>query len=82
MKIETTTTPKPIFTKPAYSVNEAAELFGVHTNTIYKLCRSGELNAYMVSGSWRIPGEALEGLRVPARENMTGPRPKKKGTTK
>lgn len=65
------------FTKPAYTITEAAELLGVHVNTLYRLCRSGKLGAFRIGNAWRIPGDNLEALIVP--ENRTGPKPKKKG---
>lgn len=68
---------KKVFTKKAYGVTEAAELLGVHTNTVYRLCRKGKLGAFRVGNAWRIPGRELEALRVP--EDRPGPKPKKKG---
>lgn len=72
--------PKKRFKKPFYTIDEAAKILDLHPNTLYRLCRSGKLGAYK-SGegkktSWRIPGEGLEGLRVP--EVKTGPKPKQK----
>ena len=49
-----------------YTIEEAAKRLRVHTNTIYKLCRSGAIDAYRSSdapkGPWRIPGSGLEKL--------------------
>ena len=44
-----------------YSVEEIAEIFRFHKNTIYKLLRSGEIHGvkYGEKGTWRIPGKAI-----------------------
>ena len=79
MQITMEKKPRKHFTKPAYGVTEAAALLGVHTNTVYRMCREGTLGAFRVRGAWRIPGESLEALRVP--ENRSGPKPKQKAGT-
>ena len=67
-----------VFTKKAYGITEAADLLGVHTNTLYRLCRSGKLGAFRVGNAWRIPGHELEALRVPEPEKRRGAKAKKK----
>lgn len=63
------------FTKELYTVKEAADALHVHTNTIYKMVRSGRLPAYKLGGnSYRIYGKDLEALRLP--EKRPGPKPK------
>lgn len=72
---------KPLFDKKrVYSIPEAAEILRLHPNTLYRMCRSGELPAYKVhkTAPWRIPGSSLETLRTPPPEHKTGPKPKQK----
>ncbi|MBS4932446.1 MAG: helix-turn-helix domain-containing protein [Clostridiales bacterium] len=38
---------------------EAAEILRIGMNQIYKMLNSGELNAYRVGRSWRIPKESI-----------------------
>lgn len=38
---------------------EAAEILRIGMNQIYKILNSGELNAYRVGRSWRIPKESI-----------------------
>ena len=45
--------------KRFFTLNEAAELLGVHYMTVYRLILSGELDATKVAGVWRIPAPAL-----------------------
>ncbi len=42
------------------TVQETAELLKVHTNTIYKMCRSGLLPAVKLGKDWRINSEKLD----------------------
>lgn len=55
------------FKKDMYTVAEAAEKLRVHTNTIYKMVRSGRLPAFKLGGeygnSYRIYGKDLEALK-------------------
>ena len=72
---------KPLFDKKrVYSIPEAAEILRLHPNTLYKMCRSGELPAYKAhtTAPWRIPGSSLDTLRTPAPGHKTGPKPKQK----
>lgn len=78
MEITKTKPAKKIFTKNAYGITEAADLLGVHPNTLYRLCRSGKMEAFRVGNAWRIPGTELEALRVPDPEHKEGRRPWKK----
>lgn len=43
-----------------YSIEEAAEVLGVHHNTIRKRIKAGQMQAMQVGRQWRIPKEALE----------------------
>ena len=43
-----------------YTVNEAAELLGVHVRTIQSRLRSGELAGKKISGFWRIYKNELQ----------------------
>ena len=55
------------FTKIFYTIEEAAELFRVHKNTIYALVRSKKLEHYRVGNQIRITAKELEKkLKVPA----------------
>jgi len=42
-----------------YTVDEAAELLGVHTLTIQRRLKSGEIAGKKLSGVWRIYKDAL-----------------------
>ena len=54
------TEPIMALTKLYYSTDEAAEIFGVHRNTIKNRIKDGELQAFKIGRQWRIPREALE----------------------
>jgi len=41
-----------------YSVKEAAEVLGIHFQTVERLCKSGRIKAQKVKG-WRILGQSL-----------------------
>ena len=43
-----------------YTVDEAAELLGVHVRTVQARLRDGTLNGKKISGVWRIYRESLE----------------------
>ena len=83
MDITISKKPKKLFTRPTYTIEEAAEILRVHPNTLYRLCRSGKLGAFRSGegkrASWRIPGEGLEALRVPEPEKRRGAKAKKEG---
>jgi len=64
------------FTKELYTVKEAADALRCHTNTVYKMIRSGRLPAYKMRESYRIYGKDLEALRLP--DLRPGPKPKQK----
>ena len=55
------------FNKETYTVKEAAAKLRVHTNTIYKMVRSGRLPAMKLCGEsrpgYRIYGKDLEALK-------------------
>lgn len=55
-----TTTAITELTKLYYSIDEAADVFGVHRNTIKNRIKAGEIEAYRLGKQWRIPKEALE----------------------
>jgi excisionase family DNA binding protein len=40
-------------------VRRVADYFGVSIPTVYRLIRSGKLNAHKVGGQWRISSEAV-----------------------
>ena len=44
-----------------YTTGEAARLLGVHTKTMYRWCRNGQITAHRTSpiGNWRITRTAL-----------------------
>ena len=46
--------------KKSLSLKTAADLLGSSTRTIYRLITDGELTAFKVRGSLRIPEESLE----------------------
>ncbi len=48
-----------IQTRDVLNVQEAARLLGVHTETIRRLARSGEIPAFKVGRGWRIRMDAL-----------------------
>ena len=54
------------FTKPFYTVQEAAELLQVHVNTIYTLIKKKQIEHYKVGAQIRISAAELERLKVPA----------------
>ena len=54
------TEPIVALTKLYYSVDEAAEVLGVHRNTIKNRIKDGGLQAIKIGRQWRIPKEALE----------------------
>ena len=51
-------------TAPDLSLNEAAELLGVHYMTAYRYVRLGFLQATKVGGSWRVAHSDLEVYRA------------------
>jgi excisionase family DNA binding protein len=46
--------------KDVYTVNEAAELLGLHHNTVRKWCREGEIKAMVIGREYRISRIELE----------------------
>jgi excisionase family DNA binding protein len=54
------TVPIGELTKLYYSMDEAAEVLGVHRNTIKNRIKAGDLEAVKIGRLWRIPKEALE----------------------
>lgn len=51
--------------KPYYSINEAAEVLGVHPNTIRNRIKDGRLAAGRIGWDWRISKEAILALVAP-----------------
>lgn len=45
-----------------YAPKRAAELLGVHPNTIYGLIKSGRLKSVKIGRAHRIPADSLAGL--------------------
>lgn len=41
------------------TVNDVAEILYIGKNTVYSLLQSGELRAFRLGKSWRIPRECL-----------------------
>lgn len=46
-----------------YSINEVAEIFGVHRNTIKNRINAKEIEAIKIGSQWRIPKEAIDLIR-------------------
>lgn len=59
------------FSKPFYTIPEAAELLRVHENTLYNMVRRKELEHYKVGKQIRIAAAELERLKVPAENKAT-----------
>lgn len=53
------------FSRPFYTVPEAAELLRVHENTIYSLVRSKKIEHYKIGKQIRIAAAELKRLKVP-----------------
>ena len=58
-----TTTPRD-FSRPFYTVPQAAELLQVHENTIYRILRAGKIEHYKIGVQIRISAAELERLKV------------------
>ena len=43
-----------------YTVEEVAELWGVHPSTVYQLLRSGRLRGFKPGNSWRVTMDAIK----------------------
>lgn len=54
------------FSKPFYTVPEAAEVLMVHENTIYNMIRKKKIEHYRIGAQIRISAAELERLKVPA----------------
>ena len=54
------------FTRPFYTIPQAAALLQVHENTLYNMVRRKELEHYKVGRQIRITAAELEKLKVPA----------------
>lgn len=52
------------FSRPFYTIAQAAEVLQVHENTIYKLVRGGKVEHYKVGAQIRIAAAELERLKV------------------
>ncbi len=52
------------FSRPFYTVPQAAELLQVHENTIYRLLRAGKIEHYKIGVQIRISAAELERLKV------------------
>jgi excisionase family DNA binding protein len=52
------------FTRPFYTIAQAAELFQVHENTMRNLVRSGKVEYYRVGNQIRITAAELERMKV------------------
>lgn len=60
------------FDRLFYTIPQAAELFQVHENTIYKLVRSKKISHYRVGNQIRITAAELERLKVEREEAPNG----------
>lgn len=61
--------------KQAFSVQEAAEIFGISPITVYRLVRRGELKAVRFGRRVRIPRSEVErllGMNAPTRPGVQG----------
>ena len=58
------------FSKPFYTVPEAAEVLMVHENTIYNMIRRKQIEHYRVGSQIRISAAELERLKVPAEQSL------------
>ncbi len=50
------------FAKRAYSMDEAARLYGPSRSSLYAMLRKGQLRSVKISGRRLIPRDALEAL--------------------
>lgn len=55
------------FKKDFYTVEETAELFGVHSKTIRRMIQAGKIEHYKIGAQIRIAASELERLKVPAK---------------
>lgn len=51
------------FIQPDYTVAQAAAIFGVTTQAIYKMMNRGELDSYKAGRARRIKRESIEKIR-------------------
>lgn len=51
--------------KPFYSLDETADLLGVHRNTVKNHIKAGKIKAGKVGQQWRIPRESILELFEP-----------------
>ncbi|HEU5430482.1 MAG TPA: helix-turn-helix domain-containing protein [Thermomicrobiales bacterium] len=59
--------------KLAYSIKEAAQALGIHTDLAYRMAQSGELPAVKLGARWLVPIAALEQWLVERAGVMTDP---------
>ena len=57
------------FDRPFYTIQEAAEKFKVHENTLYHMVQRGEIEHYKIGKQIRIAASTLEKLKVPANDS-------------
>lgn len=58
------------------TVKEVAELLRVSDESVYRLCRRGQLKATRIGSLWRIPRESVDRLlRTGLGPNGPGPAP-------
>lgn len=58
------------FKKDFYTIEETADLFGVHAQTVRRMIRAGKLQYYKVGVQIRIAASELEKLKVPAEQEQ------------
>src|SRR5262245_33964884 len=59
---------------PPLTLQEVADLLGVHYMTVYRYVRLGLLEAQKVAGTWQVTPAALEELRVRSAASAAPPR--------
>lgn len=62
--------PVAIESRLAYTIDEVAELVGVHRTTVYDWVRDGRLGSVKIGGSRRVPRECVLALLNPDAERQ------------
>ena len=58
--------------KEWYTINEAAQLLGVHHNTILNRIKDGSLDAARIGWDWRISKKAIDDFMKPQQPRHRG----------
>ena len=56
------------------TISEVAEILRVHTTTIYRLVKRGELPGFKIGGNWRVNRASLDVWLTEARHPNATPR--------